>query len=170
MVGDHLIEGSVAVPEIGRREVDHQLGLGSELVEDLEVQHRLALRFLGRPPVGVAFDGDVGVEGREPELGRELVEVVEVRQVVDLGQQDGLAASIEPGISQWLQVVKGEDVRRRESAVANGQDVRPSIVVEAAHAARSGRQLRRDIRLLERRVERGAIGKAEALDVDLEQR
>src|SRR5258708_26458476 len=99
MVLDHLVECPVSVREVRGGEVDHQLGLGCDLMDDLEVEHRLALRFRRGSPARVALDAEHRIEWRKAELGSELVEVIEIRQVIDLREHDRLAASIKPGVA-----------------------------------------------------------------------
>jgi len=106
MVGDHLVERPVAVREVGSREVDDHLGGGGDLVDDLEVENCLALRLHRAAPVGVSLDGHERPERRQVVLGGEEVEVLEVRKVVDLRQDDGLAAAVEAAVSERLQVVE----------------------------------------------------------------
>ena len=99
VVGDELVERAIRVAEVRRRKVDDDLRRRRDLVNDLEVEDRLALRLLGRPPRRVALDRHQGVIGRQAELGRELVEVAQVRQVVDLRKDDRDARSVETRVS-----------------------------------------------------------------------
>src|SRR5260370_34664535 len=112
-------------------------------MKDLQVQDRLAQRFLGCAPAWVAFDREEGVERLKPELGRELVQVVQVRKVVDLRQNDRLARPVEARIPQRLEVGEREEVRRRE-APATHREAAPAPVVGQAADAADGGELRRE--------------------------
>ena len=170
MVGHHLVEGPIAVAEVRRREVDDKLGLGRHGVDDLEVQHRLALRLLGRAPVRVALDGEHGPERWKSELGSELVEIAEVRKVVDLGQHDGLPAAVEACVPQRLDVVVADDVGRDQAAGPDRVSVRTPVVVEAAHVADDRGEGGWKPGLIACCVKPGAVGEAIALDLDIQQR
>src|SRR5439155_20877680 len=73
VVGDHLVERSRAVPEVRRREINHQLGRGRDRMNDLEVEDRLPLRFFRRSPAGVALDGSTESNDGSPNLEANLL-------------------------------------------------------------------------------------------------
>ena len=170
MVRDHLVKSPRRVPEVRRRDVDHQLGLGRHRVNDLEVEDRLTFRFHRSAPARVLLDREHLVERRQAELGCELVEVAHVGQVIDLGKHDRLPRSVQAGVAQRFQVVVREHVGRHEAAWVHRVPARPPVVVEAAHVRDHGGEGRRKHRLVERGVEHGAAWQPIGLDVDPQQR
>ncbi len=81
--------------EVGSGEIDDEFCARCDGVEELEVEHSLTLGFFRCAPVGVPFDREQGRKRRQPELGRELLEVGEVGEVVNLGEEDGLSGAVE---------------------------------------------------------------------------
>ncbi len=107
-------------------------------MNDLEVEDRLALRFFRRAPRRIALDCHQWVVGRQAEFGRELVEIGEVRQVVDLGKDDGDAGTVETSVAERLQVVEGDHVGGRHAPGTDRICAIAPKVVQARDAGHDG--------------------------------
>ena len=155
--------------EVRCGEVDDQLGLGRHRVDDLEVEHGFALGLLRRAPAWVTLHGQHRRERRKAVLGREFLEVAEVREVVDLGQHDGLPRAVEAGVAQRLDVVVAQDVGGDQAARPHGVSACPSVVVETAHIGDDCGESGRKARLVTRSVKRRPVRQAVAFDADGQQ-
>ena len=137
-------------------------------MDDLEVERRLALRLFRGAPIRVSLDGEQRCKRWQAELRGECLQVAD-GHVVDLRQQDRLAGAVETRVAERLQVVVAQHVDRLDSAWPDGIAARAPVVVEPAHAIRHGGEHRWQLRLVERGIERRAVGKPVAFDVDVKQ-
>ena len=138
-------------------------------MDDLEVEDGLALRLFWSTPACISLHGEHRVEGGKAELGSELVEVAEVLQVVDLGQEDRLSAAVEARIAKRFEVVVREDVGWHQASRPHRVAARPAVVVKAADVGGHSGYHRRQLGLIKGRVERRSVRQSVAFDVELEQ-